>query len=55
MAKKIRFQRSFTEILKLFGKLTYFTTMRFGVDPDSQTAKIEELFYNEKVSENDFK
>jgi hypothetical protein len=40
---------------KTFGKLTYFTTMRFGVDPDSQTAKIEELFYNEKVSENDFK
>ncbi|MBF4467687.1 hypothetical protein [Flavobacterium sp. LC2016-12] len=40
---------------KKFGKLTYFTTMRFGADKDSQTAKIEELFYNEKVSENDFK
>ncbi|MBF4487909.1 MULTISPECIES: hypothetical protein [unclassified Flavobacterium] len=40
---------------KTYGKLTYFTTMRFGVDPDSQIAKIEELFYNEKISENDFK
>jgi len=40
---------------KKFDKLTYFTTMRFGVDKDSQIATIVELFYNEKVSESDFK
>lgn len=40
---------------KPFGKLTYFSTMRFGADVDSQTAKIIELFYNEKVSADDFK
>ncbi|RKR11976.1 hypothetical protein C8C83_3734 [Flavobacterium sp. 90] len=39
---------------KKFNKLTYFTTMRFGVDKDSQSAKIVELLYNEKVSEKDF-
>lgn len=38
-----------------FNKLTYFTTMRFGVDKDSQVAKIIELAYNEKVSKSDFK
>lgn len=38
-----------------FKKLTYFTTMRFGSNVDAQSAKIIELFYNEKINETDFK
>lgn len=40
---------------KKFNKLTYFSTMKFGVEKDAQSAKIIELFYNEKVSTSDFK
>lgn len=40
---------------KKFNKLTYFSTMKFGVEKDAQSAKIMELFYNEKVSASDFK
>ncbi|EJL62503.1 hypothetical protein [Flavobacterium sp. CF136] len=38
-----------------FKKLTYFTKMRFGSNADAQSAKIIELFYNEKINETDFK
>jgi predicted CopG family antitoxin len=52
-------KNSFSTIIygeyKKFKKLTYFTTMRFGTDNDAQSAKIIELYYNEKVSEIDFK
>lgn len=52
-------KNSFSTVLygdyKKFNKLTYCTTMRFGTDDNVQSAKIVELFYNEKVSETDFK
>lgn len=40
---------------KQFGKLTYYTTLKFGDAGDLETGKIEKLLINEQVSEADFK
>lgn len=45
---------SFFENYKPFGKLTYYSGMRFGDGKEFQTATIVEMKYNENVSQKDF-
>jgi hypothetical protein len=40
---------------KKFGKLTFYSTMKFGDPNNPQIAKIIELLPNDKITDNDFK
>jgi hypothetical protein len=54
-SEKDSFSSTFFSDYQKFGRLTFYTVMKFGEDEKSQVGKIVNLLVNEKISENDFK
>lgn len=52
--EKNRFSTFYYSDFQKFGKLTFYSTMRFGDSDNLQTAKILSLLPNEKVTDSDF-
>lgn len=54
-AAKDSFNTTLFSNYKKFGNLTFYSVLKFGEGENAQVGKIESIWVNEKISDNDFK